>query len=56
MTLTRDQQAELLEAAKPLIRWINENCHPHVRVVVEWDGARATEDLAAVKTDEFIKD
>lgn len=56
MVLTDEQRDQLLEAAKPLIRWINENCHPHVRVLVECDGARVSEDLVSVQTEEFIKD
>ena len=56
MTLTREQQDQLLAAARPLIQWINETCHPHVQVVVDCDSARLTEDVARVKTDEFIKD
>jgi len=56
MTLTRQQQDELLAAARPLIQWINEHCHPHVTVTVDCDSATLAEDVAKVKTDEFIKD
>lgn len=29
MIITPAQAAEMLEASKPLIKWMNENCHPH---------------------------
>ncbi len=45
-----------LEAAKPLIKWLNENCHPHVVVHVYGDGAELFEGQFNAKTDEFIKD
>ena len=38
MTITEKQQEEMLEAAKPLIRWLNENCHPHCTARVDQFG------------------
>lgn len=29
MILTKEQTAEMLEAAKPLMQWLSDNCHPH---------------------------
>ena len=44
------------EAAKPLVMFLNDNCHPHVKVIVEPDGAEIVEGSASVKIEEFIKD
>lgn len=55
MILTKEQVAELLEVSKPLIKFLNE-FHPHVKVIVESDGAEFLEASARVKTTEFIKD
>lgn len=32
--ITEEQRTELHEAAKPLLKFINENCHPHVKVIL----------------------
>lgn len=56
MTLTEQQIEELKEAAKPLIKWLNENCRPHVTVLVEPTGAELVEGVAAVQVTEFLKD
>lgn len=34
MTLTKEQIAELCEAAKPLMKWLSANCHPHCKAEV----------------------
>lgn len=56
MILTDEQRNELLEAAKPLMKFLCENCHPHTQVFVTGTGAELTEGICAVKTDEFLKD
>lgn len=56
MILTKEQQAALLEASKPLIKWINDNCHPHCAVFVDQGSSTVIEDVARVQTSEFIKD
>lgn len=56
MILTAEQTASLLEASKPLIKWLNDNCHPHCAALVENDRATLVEGVASVKTEEFVKD
>ena len=56
MTITKKQMNEMLEMAKPLIKWINENCHPHCECIVDMTTVKLVEGVAANKTDEFIKD
>jgi hypothetical protein len=34
VTITEQQRQEMLEATKPLMQWLNENCHPHCHAVV----------------------
>jgi hypothetical protein len=46
----------MLEAAKPLLKWINEECHPHCTVIVRNDMVVLSEDVAVVPTAEFVKD
>lgn len=55
MTITQKQSAEMLEAAKPLIRWMNENTHPHCVAIVDTVSVELTEGVAIQKTIEFVK-
>ena len=56
MAFTNDKRQEMLEAAKPLIKWMNENCHPHCKAIVDQIDVRLTEGIACVGTNEFLKD
>ena len=47
---------KLLEAAKPLIKYLSENYHPHNICIVDSIGAEVLEGQAVVKTEEFLRD
>lgn len=56
MILTEEQIKEFEVAAEPLIKWLNDNCHPHCKVIVENDSAELVEDSCRIKNDKHIKD
>lgn len=56
MILTEEQRKEFLEACKPLMKFLCDNCHPHVTVIVEPNRAELLEGAAAFKCDDFVKD
>jgi hypothetical protein len=56
MELTKEQQEAFKEAAKPLIKWLNDNVNPHAYVLVEPTGAQLSSVELSYPTDEFIKD
>ena len=56
MILTKEQTKEMLEAAKPLMKWVSDNCHPHCVAVVDFDSVELMESVARQLTEEFIKD
>jgi len=56
MILTKEQTAAMLEAAKPLMKWLSDNCHPHCEARVEQGSVELTEGIARQTTEEFIKD
>ncbi len=56
MILTKEQREELLEVSKPLMKFLSENFHPHVNVVVDSTDVVFNEQSCRMKTDEFIKD
>jgi hypothetical protein len=48
MNLTTEQIAEMKQAAMPLMKWLEENCHPHVKAIVDSERAEVMEGLAVV--------
>lgn len=54
MIITNKQQAEMLEAALPLIKWMNENTDPHHTAIVRYDRIELLGGVAETPTDEFI--
>lgn len=55
MKTTEDQRKAMLEAAKPLMQWMNENCHPHCSARVDKNTVELVEGIATGRTDEFLK-
>ena len=43
MILNKQQQIEFETVARPLIEWLNKNCHPHVAVIVKPGSVELTE-------------
>jgi hypothetical protein len=56
MILTQEQTQQMLEAAKPLIKWLNENTHPHCFAQVDHTRVELVEGIATSITTEFLKD
>lgn len=52
----KEKRPSFIEAANHLIKWLNENCHPHHSVIVTPDSAELLEGQIGHKTDEYIKD
>ena len=48
MKLTEKQYEELQSLIKPLQQWLNDNCHPHMKVVADSESAELMEGLASV--------
>ena len=56
MVLTIPKIKEFEEVTEPVIKWLNENCHPHVMVVITPDSALLAEGVTRIVNDKFIKD
>lgn len=56
MIISKEQQEELKEAAKPLVKFLCDNFHPHVMVVVEPHNIELLEGVSSTPVEEFIKD
>lgn len=56
MIITEAQRQELLDAAKPLMKWLANNCHPHCHATVDAVRVELSEGVASESTTEFVKD
>ncbi len=56
MIIGNEKAEEMLNAAKPLMKWLSENTHPHCEVKVTSTDAELLEGVARMKTEEFVQD
>lgn len=56
MILTEKQRLELGEAARPLIKWLCENCHPHVTAIVGPGRVELMEGVSSIPIEDYILD
>lgn len=54
--LTEAQKNEFEEVTRPVIKWLNDNCHPHHNVIVSPTHAELSEGVCAVSTHDYVKD
>nr|ELR5228783.1 hypothetical protein [Providencia rettgeri] len=48
-------ESEFEKVTKPLMKYLAENYHPHVKVVVDSSSSELIEVHSSISTDEFIK-
>lgn len=56
MIFTPEQRAEFEAVSRPLVEFLNNNCHPHVTVVVSTTHAELSEGVCAFTTMDYVKD
>ena len=56
MSITDKQRDEMLEAAKPLMRWLAENFNPHMMAIVHAANIELMEGIATNGTLEYVDD
>jgi hypothetical protein len=56
MILEEKQRKEFEEVVKPVIKWLAENFHPHVKMIIDHDSAELLESSGTVVTEEYIRD
>ena len=56
MKLTPEERDQMLKAAKPLIKWLNDNGHPDMTAIVDYVSVELVEGVAYVYTGKFLKD
>lgn len=56
MLTTEKQRDEFEQLARPLMKWINDNFHPHASIIVTNDRAEVVEGFVAFTTNEYVPD
>ena len=56
MKLTEAQKEEFEKLSRPLIKWLNDNCHPHVTVILTPDRVELMEGFICIPVDDYIRD
>lgn len=51
--MSDDDLKEFRELTEPLIKWLNENHHPHVTLIITTNSAELSEGLLAVKINKY---
>ena len=55
MILNGKQRKEFEEVVRPLIKWLNDNCHPHITVVADYSSAKLSEAAFSFRTEDYWK-
>ena len=53
MILSKQQTSEFETAARPLVKWLNENCNPHVTVIVTPARVVLTDGVCSIPIDDY---
>jgi hypothetical protein len=54
--MTEQRRQEFEAVTRPVIAWLNENCHPHVVVVIDPTSAELSEGVVAFTTNDYLRD
>jgi hypothetical protein len=56
MILNKEQMENFEMVTRPVIKWLNDNCHPHVVAIVDCGRAELAEGIYSFPTTDYIKD
>jgi len=56
MILTKEQKEDFEKAARPMMKYLGKNHHPHVTVIIDNGRAEILEGSATVVTNDYIPD
>ncbi len=56
MILSKEQVKEFEEASRPLIKWLNDNCDPHTKAIIDCGRAELLEGVCSIPIEDYIKD
>lgn len=53
--MNESQRAEFKKIADQMIRFLNDNAHPHAKAIIDTNHAEIVEGVTGYKNDEFIR-
>ena len=56
MILSKNQEKEFENLTRPVIEWMNNNCHPHISMTICCTRAELSEGIAGFTTFDYLKD
>ena len=56
MFMNQQERDKFEKIARPLIKFLNDNFHPHVKVVIDCTNAELLEGIYNFRTEDYIKD
>lgn len=54
--MDEEKRKRFEDAVRPAMKFLNEECHPHMTIIVEPTKAELVEGVTVLNTDEYIKD
>ena len=54
--MTEEQKKEFEKLAREMMKWMNENCHPHMTVIIDNTSSQLVSGEVAFYTKEYLKD
>jgi len=52
--INEQQRREFEVASRPLMEWLSKNCHPHVKVIVDYSRSEMLEVIVNFPTEDYI--
>jgi hypothetical protein len=52
----RERAKHFEEIIRPIIEWMNDNCHPHTKIIVDCTSAELVEGVTGFTTEDYLKD
>jgi hypothetical protein len=56
MIITTEQREEFEKASRPLMKFLGDTFHPHVKVIVNYASSEILESSGTFKTEDYVKD
>ncbi len=56
MILSDEQQKEFEALSRPLIKFLNDHCNPHTKIIIDTTSAELNEGCLSLETLDYLKD
>lgn len=52
----RERAKDFERIVRPVIEWMNENCHPHTKAIIDCTSGELVEGVIGFTTEDYLKD